>query len=179
MNEQYSAAELATRTGRPLEWILDRPDVASRLRREPPDRVLVLACDDGRELVDLAAAFPNITVYGIDDDQAKVEQAAVRFHHSSVRDRVLCQWGSPTYPRMAAKFDVVVAVGVLTRPDHPVDVSDTEMLDVMGRLLGEEGLAILDTRQPLSVEDAKDAGYYRIELLGQSVHTRPAYLLRR
>ena len=73
--------------------------------------MLVLACDDGGELLDLAAAFPNITVYGVDDDQAKVEQAAVRFHHSSVRDRVLCQWGLPTYPRMAAKFDVVVAVG--------------------------------------------------------------------
>lgn len=179
MDEQYSVAELATRTGRPLEWVLDRPDVASRLRREPPDRVLVLACEDGQEMVDLAATFPNITVYGIDDDQAKVEQAADRFRRSSVRDRVLCRWGSPTYPRMAADFDVVVAIGVLTRPDHPVDTTDTQMLDVLARLLGDEGLAILDTREPLSVEDAKDAGFYRIELLGQSVHTRPAYLLRR
>ncbi|MGB9375850.1 MAG: class I SAM-dependent methyltransferase [Jiangellales bacterium] len=179
MDEQFSAAELATRTGRPLEWILDRPDVASRLRREPPDRVLVLGCEDGREVVDLAAAFPNITVYGIDDDQAKVEEASTRFHRSSVRDRVLCQWGSPTYPRMAANFDLVIAVGVLTRPDHPVDTTDTQMLGVLARLLGDEGLAILDTCAPLSVEDAKDAGFYRIELVGQSQHTCPAYLLRR
>ncbi|MGA7688932.1 MAG: hypothetical protein WCA29_06845 [Jiangellales bacterium] len=68
---------------------------------------------------------------------------------------------------------------MLTRPDHPVETTDTEMLDVLARLLGDEGLAILDTCAPLSVEDAKDAGFSRIELVGQSPHTCPAYPLRR
>ena len=72
-----------------LAWIADRPDVTSRLRREPPDRVLVLACGQGADLVALASSFPNITVYGVDSDTDAVQAASAAAAASPARDRVL------------------------------------------------------------------------------------------
>lgn len=163
--------------GMPVQWLLNRPDVASRLRRDPPDRLLVLGCRDGSQIEALATTFPNVTVYGIDDDQDLLDAAVARLGHSRVRDRVLCQWGSTWFPRVAMPFDVVIAVG-LVNGDSSDPASIAELLDSVASVLGDEGLAIVDTPDELSPDDVADAGFYEIELLGRSERDCPAYLLR-
>lgn len=163
--------------GSVVDWLLSRPDVASRLRRDPPDRVLVLGCGDGSLVEALATTFPNMSVYGIEDEQHLLDVAVARLGHSRVRDRVLCQWGSVWFPRVTATFDVVVAVGLLTGGDDD-PASTAELLTTLASVLGEEGLAILDVPDELSVEEAAEAGFGRAELLGRSGRGLPAYLLR-
>ena len=161
-----------------VDWLLDRPDVTSRLRREPPDRVLVLGCGDGEQVEQLATTFPNVSVYGIDDDHERLEQATARLARSRVRDRVLCRQGSMWFPQMTATFDVVIAVGLLSGSgDDPV--STRELIATLGSVLGDEGLAVLDTPADLATDEASDAGFYRVERLGRSERGFPVYLLRR
>jgi hypothetical protein len=162
----------------PLDWILSRPDVTSRLRREPPDRVLVLRCRDGSEVERLATAFPNVTIYGIDDDPDLLDQAVARLGRSSVRDRVLCQRGSVLRPRISMTFDVVVAAG-LAMSDERDPTTTADFLQMLAGLLGHEGLAILDSPRQISADDANAAGFYRVETLGPSGQDRTAFLLRR
>lgn len=165
------------RTGRPVEWLLSRPDVASRLRREPLDRVLVLGCGDGAEIAALATTFPNVTVYGVDDDQDLLDAAVARLRRSRVRDRVLCQWGSAWFPRVAMPFDVVVAVGLL-RGDGTDPGGTTDLLESLADVLGVTGLAILDSPHELTLSDVASVGFRAIELLGRSERGCLAYLLR-
>ena len=162
----------------PLDWVLSRPDVTSRLRREPPDRVLFLRCRDGSEVERLATAFPNVTIYGIDDDPDLLDQAVARLGRSSVRDRVLCQRGSVLRPRISMTFDLVVAAGLLTGAQRdPATTAD--VLQTVAGLLGQEGLAILDAPWSITAEEGSAAGFYRVESLGAAGHDRTAFLLRR
>jgi SAM-dependent methyltransferase len=162
-----------------VDWLLDVPDVASRLRRQPPDRVLVLGCRDGADALDLAVAFPNTTVYGVDDDAAAVAAADEAGRRSHARDRVLFRVGDPLVPRITAPMDVVVADGLLTdehRGERPGLVS---LLAALARMLAPGGLAVLDSPVPLTSSTAAAAGFAVVERIGDSAHGCPAYLLRR
>jgi SAM-dependent methyltransferase len=164
---------------RPVDWLVAVPDVASRLRRQPPDRVLVLGCADGTSALDLAITFPNTTVYGVDDDAQLVAAAEAAGRRSSARDRVLFLRGDPLTPRVRISMDVVVAVGLLTdesRPDRPGLLA---LLSALGRMLDPAGLAVLDSPVPLQQSTAVAAGFAHVERVGDSTFGCPAYLLRR
>ncbi len=162
-----------------LTWIADRPDVTSRLRREPPDRVLVLACGQGSDLVALATAFPNITVYGVDSNAAAVQAATQAAAASPARDRVLVLQRSEAEPRLGAPFDVVVAVGLTTDPTRSDPPGATAALWLVSRLVADGGLAIVDSTVPLQSAAVTEAGFRVAEPLGPSRFGYPAYLLRR
>lgn len=176
MSEQPGPA-----TGYPslVSWVIDRPDVASRLRRAPPDRVLVLACREGADALALAAAFPNITVYGVDSDQAAVRRATESASASPARDRLLFVHRSDPEATLGSPFDLVVAVGLMTdrsRPDRPgVNVA----LWRVSRLVADGGLAVLDSPVTLRVDTVSEAGFRSVELLGPSRFDDQTYLLRR
>ncbi len=181
MSEQPGTSIAGTR---PLDWVSSRPDVASRLRREPPDRVLVLGCRDGADALDLAQAFPNLTVYGIDSDAAAVGQAQESGRLSPARDRVMFLHDDEIDPRLSLTFDVVVAVGVLTdrarrRESRAADIGVNQMLWLIARLLNPNGLALLDSPVPLDPGTAGEAGFASVDGVGDSVHGCHAYLLRR
>lgn len=162
-----------------LDWVNDRPDVASRLRREPPDRVLVLACRDGAEALALAGAFPNTTVYGIDSDPQVVQAAQAAAARSPARDRVLFMRGSPVDPPASTSYDVVVATGLMTDPSRPQRPGVNAALWLVARLVDASGLAILDSPVPLDATSVGEAGFTSIDTLGTSEFGCPAYLLRR
>lgn len=177
MDQAQHTAGNGYTVGTPVQWMLSRPDVASRLRREPPDRILILGCGNGSEIEAIATTFPNVTVYGIDDDQDHLDAAVAMLTRSRVRDRVLCQWGSTWFPRVAMPFDVVVAVG-LVRGDGSDPASPRELLVSLGDVLSFDGLAMLDAPSDLTPEDVGRAGFDSMELLGVSDRGCPAYLLR-
>ena len=162
-----------------LTWIAHRPDVSSRLRREPPDRVLVLACGRGADLVALATAFPNITVYGVDSDAAAVQAATEAAAASPARDRVLVLQRPEAEPRLGPPFDVVVAVGLTTDPRRTEPPGATAALWLVSRLVADGGLAIVDSAVPLDSAVVTQAGFRVAEPLGSSRFGYPAYLLRR
>lgn len=162
-----------------LDLVNDRPDVASRLRREPPDRVLVLACRDGAEALALAVAFPNTTVYGIDSDPRVVDAAQAAAARSPARDRVLFIRGSPVDPPGSTRYDVVVASGLITDPSRPERPGVMAALWLVARLVDESGLAILDSPLPLESSSVREAGFTSIDQLGTSEFGCPTYLLRR
>jgi SAM-dependent methyltransferase len=165
--------------GRPVDWLLALPDVASRLRRQPPDLVLVLGCGTGGDALDLALAFPNVTVYGVDDDAAAVQQAATAAARSHARDRVLFLTGDVVAPTVRVAPDVVVAVGLLTDDARAGGPGVMALLATLARMLGPGGLAVLDSPVPLQRSTAQAAGFVGLEELGVSTHGAPAYLLRR
>jgi hypothetical protein len=162
-----------------LTWIADRPDVTSRLRREPPDRVLVLACGQGADLVALATAFPNITVYGVDSETAAVSAASAAAAASPARDRVLVVQRPLAEPRLGSAFDVVVAIGLTTDPTRTEPPGATSALWLVSSLVADGGLAIVDSAVPLETAAVTEAGFRVGEPLGSSRFGYPAYLLRR
>ncbi len=162
-----------------LDWVNDRPDVASRLRREPPDRVLVLACRDGTEALALAAAFPNTTVYGVDSDPGAVDAAASAAARSAARDRVLFMRASPVNPPVSTPYDVVVATGLMTDPARADRPGVNAALWLLARLVDDAGLAVIDSPVPLEPSTVREAGFATIDQLGTSEFGCPAYLLRR
>ena len=162
-----------------LTWIADRPDVASRLRREPPDRVLVLACGQGADLVALATAFPNITVYGVDSDADAVSAASAAAAASPARDRVLVVQRPEAEPGLGSPFDVVVAIGLTTDPTRTQPPGAAAALWLVSSLVADGGLAIVDSAVPLEAASVTEAGFRVAEPLGSSRFGYPAYLLRR
>lgn len=162
-----------------LTWITDRPDVTSRLRREPPDRVLVLACGQGSDLLALATAFPNTTVYGVESDAAAVHAATTAVAASPARDRVLVLQRPVEDPRLGAPFDLVVALGLTTDPTRSDPPGATAALWLVAGLVADDGLAIVDSTVPLEGAAVTEAGFRVAEPLGPSQFGYPAYLLRR
>jgi SAM-dependent methyltransferase len=167
-------------TGRPVDWLLGVPDVASRLRRQPPARVLVLGSGEGVDAIDLALAFPNVTVYGVDDDAAAVERAEAAGLRSHARDRLLFLVGDVLEPRVRVSPDLVVAAGVLTDPSRTDGPGVMTLLAGLARLLPADGLAVLDSPVDLQRSTVAAAGFTGgLEAVGLSAHACPAYLLRR
>ncbi len=164
---------------RPVDWLVAVPDVASRLRRQPPGRVLVLGCGDGTSSLDLAATFPNTTVYGVGDDEQTVAAAQAAGRRSQARDRVLFLHGDLLAPRVRTAMDVVVAVGLLTDESRARRPGVLALLSAVGRMLDATGLAVLDSPVPLQQTTAAAADFAHVERVGDSAFGCPAYLLRR
>jgi SAM-dependent methyltransferase len=167
-----------TTTTGPAEWLAGVPDVASRLRREPPDRVLVVGCGDGRDAIAVALEFPTTTVYGVDTHAAAVEAASATALGSRARDRLLFWRGDPLHPRMPGGADVVVAVGLLTDPARADKPGVMTLLIALAGLTAPRGLVVLDSPVPLVASTAVAAGFVSVEQVGESVHGCPAFLLR-
>lgn len=164
--------------GSVVDWIHTRPDVVSRLRREPPERVLVLSCGRGEQALAVATAFPNLTVYGVDSDAEAVGVAAATAAASPARDRVVFVRRPGIDPGLPGTFDVVVASGVLTDP-HQAGVGVAGLLEMMAGYLTSTGLALLDCPLELTDDTVRAAGFVSVEQVGVSDTGDPAFLLRR
>jgi len=70
-------------------WLPQLPDVLTRLRDEAdPARVADLACGTGWAGIELAKAFPHITVDGLDNDEASIARGRQYAADHGVADRV-------------------------------------------------------------------------------------------
>jgi SAM-dependent methyltransferase len=164
--------------GRPVDWLLRLPDVASRLRAEPPDLVLMLCCADGTAAIEIALEFPNTTVYGIDPDPNEVTRAVQAGQQSRARDRVLFLSGDVLRPRLPGGADVVIAVGLLTDPQRPDKPGLMTALAGIAGLLRPRGLAVLDVPVAVEQSTARAAGFASVEEIGDSPYGCPVYLFR-
>ena len=70
------------------EWLPSVPALHERLLADPPTRVADVACGQGRSSIEIARAYPNVRVDGIDSDHASIERARANLVGSGVEDRV-------------------------------------------------------------------------------------------
>ena len=126
------------------EWIPAMPDVAARLRADPPARVADIGMGLGWSSIALAQGFPNIHVDGFDLDEASVVAAQANAREAGVEDRVSFQVRDAGDPELAGAYDLALAVECIHDMSNPVAV-----LRAMRRLVGEGGtVLIVDERVP-------------------------------
>jgi 2-polyprenyl-3-methyl-5-hydroxy-6-metoxy-1,4-benzoquinol methylase len=120
------------------EWLPTAPEVHERLLADPPARVADVACGQGRSSIELARAYPKISVDGIDSDGASIARARENLDGSGVDDRVTFDERDATDARLAGRYDVVTIFEALHDMSYPVEV-----LRAVRALLADGGLVFI------------------------------------
>jgi 2-polyprenyl-3-methyl-5-hydroxy-6-metoxy-1,4-benzoquinol methylase len=105
------------------DWVGGVPDVQARLQDAVrPARVADFGCGAGWASIELARAFPNIRVEGIDSDDESIRQARLNAAEYGVAERVDFEVGDISAERPASPgYDLVVFFEVLHDLSHPVE----------------------------------------------------------
>jgi hypothetical protein len=120
------------------EWIAAMPDVAARMRQEPPARVADLGGGAGWSAVALARCYPLARVDGYDLDPVAIAMARANAAASGVADRVRFESRDAGDPALAGAYDLAVIFEALHDMPHPI-----EALRTLRRLAGEAGAVLV------------------------------------
>ncbi|MEZ4562265.1 MAG: class I SAM-dependent methyltransferase [Thermomicrobiales bacterium] len=129
------------------EWIAAMPDIAARLRADPPARVADIGVGQGWSSIALAKAFPRAHIDGLDLDPASISAARENAAAAGLTgERVAFHLRDAGDPALAGQYDFALAIECIHDMPRPVEV-----LQAMRRLVGPGGtVLIVDER----VEDA-------------------------
>jgi 16S rRNA G1207 methylase RsmC len=83
------------------------PELHERLLADPPARIADVACGQGRSSIEMARAYPNVRIDGIDADHASVERARENLVGSGVEDRVTFHERDAADAELAGRYDLV------------------------------------------------------------------------
>ncbi len=114
------------------------PDIHARLQSGPPARVLDVACGVGWAGIGIATAYPNVTVVGVDPDQASIDLARRNAAEHGVADRVRFEAKDARGVVADGPFDLAILVESLHDMARPVEV-----LDAIRRTLAPGGTLII------------------------------------
>jgi ubiquinone/menaquinone biosynthesis C-methylase UbiE len=120
------------------EWLPAVPDVHARLQADPPARVADVACGLGRSSIAIARGYPQVTVDGIDLDEASIARARELLPGSGVEDRVTFHHVNAADPGFSGRYDLVTVFEALHDMSYPVEV-----LRTLRGLLAEGGSVIV------------------------------------
>lgn len=120
------------------EWLPSVPELHARLLADPGARVADLACGQGRSSIEIARAYPKVTVDGIDSDRASVERAGENLAGSGVEDRVTFHNRNAADPELAGRYDLVTIFEALHDMSFPIEV-----LRAARGLLAEGGVVLI------------------------------------
>jgi 2-polyprenyl-3-methyl-5-hydroxy-6-metoxy-1,4-benzoquinol methylase len=120
------------------EWLPAVPEIHERLSSSKPARVADVACGQGRSSIEIARAYPNAQVDGIDADRASIEAARTNLEGSDVEDRVTFHERNAADARLAGRYDLVTIFEALHDMSYPVEV-----LKAARALLGDGGLVFI------------------------------------
>jgi 2-polyprenyl-3-methyl-5-hydroxy-6-metoxy-1,4-benzoquinol methylase len=120
------------------EWLPSVPELHERLLADPPARIADVACGQGRSSIEMARAYPNVRVDGIDADHASVERARAILVGSGVEDRVTFHERDAADAELAGRYDLVTIFEALHDMSYPVDV-----LRAARRLLDKGGVMFI------------------------------------
>ena len=126
------------------EWLPSVPAIHERLLVDPPAAVADVACGQGRSSIEIARAYPNVRVDGIDSDHASIESARANLDGSGVEERVTFHERDAADAGLAGRYDLVTIFEALHDMSYPVDVLRTArgLLSDGGRVLvGDEKTA--------------------------------------
>jgi 2-polyprenyl-3-methyl-5-hydroxy-6-metoxy-1,4-benzoquinol methylase len=120
------------------EWLPSVPELHERLLADPPARIADVACGQGRSSIEMARAYPNVVVDGIDSDRASIERARENLEGSGVEGRVTFHERDAADAGLAGRYDLVTIFEALHDMSYPVDV-----LRAARGLLAEGGVALI------------------------------------
>jgi 2-polyprenyl-3-methyl-5-hydroxy-6-metoxy-1,4-benzoquinol methylase len=120
------------------EWLPSVPRVHERLLAEPPARLADVACGQGRSSIEIARAYPKVTVDGIDSDRASIERARENLVGTGVEDRVAFRERDAADAELAGRYDLVTIFEALHDMSFPVEV-----LRAARRLLADGGVVFI------------------------------------
>jgi 2-polyprenyl-3-methyl-5-hydroxy-6-metoxy-1,4-benzoquinol methylase len=121
------------------EWIPALPDVHARLEAGEPLRVVDVGCGEGWAAIYLAEAYPNITVRGVDLDDASIFVARRHASERGLEARVSFEVCDVTDPAFTEQFDLALATEVVHDLADPVSV-----LRAMGQMTPNGAVLIID-----------------------------------
>jgi 2-polyprenyl-3-methyl-5-hydroxy-6-metoxy-1,4-benzoquinol methylase len=104
------------------EWLPSVPEVHERLLGDPPARVADIACGQGRSSIEIARAYPNARIDGIDSDPASIERARENLIGTGVEDRVTFHERDAADVELAGRYDLVTIFEALHDMSYPVSV---------------------------------------------------------
>ncbi len=139
------------------EWLPSVPELHERLLADPPARVADVACGQGRSSIELARAYPNVLVDGIDSDRASIARARENLAGSGLEERVTFHERDAADAGLAGRYDFVTIFEALHDMSYPVDV-----LRAARELLADGGLALIGDER---TEDSFTAPAGEIERL--------------
>jgi 2-polyprenyl-3-methyl-5-hydroxy-6-metoxy-1,4-benzoquinol methylase len=120
------------------EWLPAVPEIHERLSASEPARVADVACGQGRSSIEIARAYPNAQVDGIDSDRASIEAARKNLEGSGVEGRITFHERNAADAGLAGRYDLVTIFEALHDMSYPVEV-----LKAARGLLGEGGLVFI------------------------------------
>lgn len=118
------------------EWVPQIPGLKEKL--ESAAKVAELACGTGIAAIELAKAFPNITIDGYDLDETSIAAARKNAAEAGVADRVTFQVHDARDPKLAGTYDVVAVFEAIHDMGDPV-----APLATVKRLLAPGGIAFV------------------------------------
>jgi 2-polyprenyl-3-methyl-5-hydroxy-6-metoxy-1,4-benzoquinol methylase len=120
------------------EWLPVVPKLHERLSSSEAAHVADVACGQGRSSIEIARAYPNAQVDGIDSDRASIEAARRNLEGSGVEDRVTFHERNAADAGLAGRYDLVTIFEALHDMSYPVEV-----LKAARALLGDGGLVFI------------------------------------
>jgi 2-polyprenyl-3-methyl-5-hydroxy-6-metoxy-1,4-benzoquinol methylase len=103
------------------DWLAAVPDVRERLEAKGA-RVADVACGTGWSSIALARAFPDLTVDGIDLDEASIAVARKNAAEAGVADRVTFEVRDAADPQLAGAYDAVFIFEAVHDMSQPANV---------------------------------------------------------
>jgi predicted O-methyltransferase YrrM len=120
------------------QWLPTMTDVDTRLRTAPPARVCDIACGTGWSSIATALAYPNVTVHGLDLDEAAITAARRNAEQAGVSDRVRFTAADAATLAGGEPYDLVMIIEALHDMSRPVDA-----LTAARALLAEHGTMLV------------------------------------
>jgi len=104
----------------PREWVEAMPDIAARLRAEPPARVADVGCGQGWSTIAVATAFPSAHVVGVDADPGSISDARRHADDAGLDGRVRFVEGDAAALE-GGPYDLVLVLETLHDLPRPVE----------------------------------------------------------
>jgi predicted O-methyltransferase YrrM len=149
------------------EWLPAVVDVDTRLRAEPPARVLDVACGTGWSSIAMAQAYSKITVDGIDLDHNAISAARGNAERAGVADRVRFSVTDAADLGGTGGYDLVTIFEALHDMSRPVDALNAarQMISEDGTLLVVDGLVAEEFMVPASPRERTEYGWSVVSCL--------------
>jgi len=103
-------------------WLGEMPEEDARLRSDPPARVADVACGTGFSTLEIARAYPKVTVDGLDLDPASIAVARANLEASGLADRVTFSRRDAADPGLSGRYDLVCVFEAIHDLSRPVEV---------------------------------------------------------
>jgi len=104
------------------EWLPSIADLNERLLADPPARIADVGCGLGWSSIGMARAYPNVSVDGLDLDEASVGLARRNAAEAGLADRVRFVHGNAASPNLAGGYDLVTMFESFHDMSHPVEI---------------------------------------------------------